>query len=152
MKLDISGKEVIDAPIEQVWTCLNDPIFLTKCIPGCRSMTETSPDSYVVLLDLKVASVGGSFEGKIALSDKTPPEQCRINVSGSGTLGHGTGDARFTLSPADNGTLLVYDGVGEIGGLVAGVGQRILRGVSKHLIGKFFKTMRAELASASPVT
>ena len=152
MKLDLAGKEVIDAPIEQVWTSLNDPEFLTRCIPGCRSMQEVAPDSYVVRLDLKVASVGGSFEGKVALSDKVVPEQCRIVISGSGTLGHGSGEARFTLAPADNGTLLVYDGAGEIGGLVAGVGQRVLRGVSKHLVGKFFKSVRSELMGATRVT
>ena len=149
MKLDIGGKEVIAAPLERVWTSLNDPAFLTRCIPGCRSMEEIAPDSYKVRLDLKVAAVGGSFEGQIALSDKTAPEQCRIAISGSGTLGHGSGEAQFKLELADGGTLLAYDGGGEIGGLVAGVGQRVLRGVSKHLIGKFFKSVRSELEGVS---
>ena len=151
MKLDIGGKEVIAAPLERVWASLNDPGFLTRCIPGCREMRELAPDTYAVRLDLKVASVGGSFEGKIALSDKVAPQTCRITVSGSGTLGHGTGEARFTLEPADGGTLLAYEGAGEIGGLVAGVGQRVLRGVSKHLIGKFFKSARTELERAATV-
>ncbi len=145
MKLDIGGKEAIAAPLERVWTSLNDPQFLTRCIPGCKSMRELAPDKYAVLLELKVASVGGAFEGEIALSDKAAPEQCRIAISGSGTLGHGSGEARFTLQPAEGGTLLAYEGAGEIGGLVAGVGQRILRGVSKHLIGRFFKSVRTEL-------
>ena len=39
---------------------------------------------------------------------------------------------------------LKFQGVGEIGGLVAGVGQRILTSVSKHLVGKFFTTLRKE--------
>jgi uncharacterized protein len=152
VKLDIGGQEKIEAPLERVWASLNDPAFLTRCIPGCRSMQEVAPDQYTVRLDLKVASVGGSFEGKIGLSDKLPPEHCRISVSGSGTLGHGTGDAKFSLAPADGGTLLTYEGAGEIGGLVAGVGQRVLRGVSKHLIGKFIKAARDELAGASAAT
>jgi carbon monoxide dehydrogenase subunit G len=145
LRLDIGGQELIETSIERLWASLNDPAFLTRCIPGCRSMQEITPDSYTVHLDLKVASVGGSFEGKIGLSEKTPPEQCRISVSGSGTLGHGSGEARFKLAPAEGGTLLTYDGNGEIGGLVAGVGQRVLRGVSKHLVGKFIKAVRNEL-------
>lgn len=40
--------------------------------------------------------------------------------------------------------LMTYQGVGEIGGLVAGVGQRILGSVSKHLVGKFFASLRKE--------
>jgi carbon monoxide dehydrogenase subunit G len=145
VKLDIGGKEAIAAPPERVWASLNDPEFLTRCIPGCRSMSALAPDKYAVHLDLKVASVGGSFKGEIALSDKAAPQRCRIAISGSGTLGHGSGEARFTLEAAEGGTLLAYDGVGEIGGLVAGVGQRVLRGVSRHLIGKFFKSVRVEL-------
>ena len=151
MKLDIGGKEVIAAPLDKVWAGLNDPTFLCRCIPGCREMSEIAPDKYAVRMDLKVASVGGSFAGEIALSEKTAPQVCRIAVSGSGTLGHGTGDARFTLEPAEGGTALTYEGVGEIGGLVAGVGQRVLRGVSKHLIGKFFKAVRTELEANAAV-
>ena len=151
MKLDIGGNEVIAAPLERVWASLNDPEFLSRCIPGCREMRELAPDKYAVRMDLKVASVGGSFAGEIALSDKTAQQAARIAVSGSGTLGHGTGEARFTLAPADNGTLLAYEGAGEIGGLVAGVGQRVLRGVSKHLIGKFFKSVRTELEGGAAV-
>ena len=149
MKLDIGGQERIEASIERLWASLNDPAFLTRCIPGCRSMREIAPDSYAVHLDLKIASVGGSFEGSIGLSEKTPPTHCRIAVSGSGTLGHGSGQARFKLEPAEAGTLLIYEGSGEIGGLVAGVGQRVLRGVSKHLVGKFIKAVRSELSAAS---
>jgi carbon monoxide dehydrogenase subunit G len=147
VKLEIGGQEVIAAPAERVWASLNDPAFLARCIPGCRSMQETGPDRYTVRLDLKVASVGGSFEGSIALSDKSPPRHCRIAVAGSGTLGHGTGEAAFELAPQEGDTLLVYRGSGEIGGLVAGVGQRVLKGVSKHLIGKFIKAVRSELAA-----
>jgi carbon monoxide dehydrogenase subunit G len=149
LKLDIGGEELIEAPVERLWASLNDPAFLTRCIPGCRSMQEIAPDSYTVHLDLKVASVGGSFEGNIALAEKLAPERCCIAVSGSGTLGHGSGEARFTLTPAEGGTLMTYDGSGEIGGLVAGIGQRVLRGVSRHLVGKFIKAIRSELANAS---
>lgn len=145
MKLDIGGSEVIQAPVEVLWAALNDPVVLTRCVPGCKSMTETAPDAYKVDMQLRVAAVGGSFEGEIALSDKDAPKSCSIKVSGAGTLGHGNGSARFELTPdGPNATTLKYQGIGEIGGLVAGVGQRILGSVSKHLIGKFFTALRKE--------
>lgn len=145
MKLDIGGSEIIQAPVETLWVALNDPVVLTRCVPGCKSMTEISPDTYKVDMQLRVAAVGGSFEGEIALSDKEPPKACSIKVSGAGTLGHGNGSARFELTPEGlNAAKLTYQGVGEIGGLVAGVGQRILGSVSKHLVGKFFTALRKE--------
>jgi carbon monoxide dehydrogenase subunit G len=145
MKLDIGGSEIIQAPIEVLWVALNDPAVLTRCVPGCKSMTETAPDAYKVDMQLRVAAVGGSFEREIALSDKEAPKSCSIKVSGAGTLGHGNGSARFELTEeGPNATKLTYQGVGEIGGLVAGVGQRMLGSVSKHLIGKFFTALRKE--------
>jgi uncharacterized protein len=145
MKLDIGGVETIQAPLEVLWKALNDPIVLTRCIPGCKTMTEIAPDAYKVEMQLRVAAVGGSFEGEIALSDKDPPKACSIKVSGAGTLGHGNGTARFEIAPeGPDASRLTFQGVGEIGGLVAGVGQRILSSVSKHLVGRFFTALRKE--------
>lgn len=150
MKLDIGGAETIQAPVEALWAALNDPLVLTRCIPGCKTMTEIAPDAYKVEMQLRVAAVGGSFEGEIALSDKEPPKACSIKVSGAGTLGHGNGTARFEITPeGPNASRLTFQGVGEIGGLVAGVGQRILSSVSKHLVGKFFTTLRKEFETSA---
>ena len=99
MKLDIGGTETIQAPVEVLWKALNDPVVLTRCIPGCKTMTAIAPDAYKVEMQLRVAAVGGSFEGEIALSDKEPPKACSIKVSGAGTLGHGNGSARFEIAP-----------------------------------------------------
>src|SRR5580704_10385361 len=99
MKLDIGGEEKIQAPVEALWKALNNPVVLTRCIPGCKTMTEIAPDTYKVEMQLRVAAVGGSFEGEISLSDKEPPQACSIKVSGAGTLGHGNGGARFEIAP-----------------------------------------------------
>lgn len=144
MKLDIGGSEDIPGSAEALWSALNDAAVLTRCIPGCRSMEETAPDTYKVDMQLKVGAVGGSFQGEIALADKQPPRSCTITVSGAGSLGHGNGTARFTIEPNGAASRLVYEGTGEIGGLVAGVGQRILKSASKYLIGRFFVALRKE--------
>jgi uncharacterized protein len=45
MKLDIGGVETIGVPVEALWKALNDPAVLTRCIPGCKTMTEIAPDA-----------------------------------------------------------------------------------------------------------
>jgi carbon monoxide dehydrogenase subunit G len=148
VKLEIGGNETIPGSVEALWVALNDPKVLTRCIPGCKSMVEIGPDTYKVEMQLKVAAVGGSFEGEISLSDKQAPKVCAIKVSGAGTLGHGNGTARFEIeTDGEKSSRLVYNGTGEIGGLVAGVGQRILSSVSKHLVGRFFVALRKEFES-----
>jgi carbon monoxide dehydrogenase subunit G len=143
MKMELSGTEDVSASRQQLWGGLNDPTVLAKCIPGCKEMVATAPDQYDVKMQLKVAAVGGTFDGKVKLFEKDVPETCHITVSGGGTLGTGDGRAKFTLTETGpNTTRLHYAGSGEIGGLVAGVGQRVLGSVSKHLTKKFFKDLR----------
>src|SRR5512140_1084283 len=86
MKLDIGGEESFEVPIETLWRALNDPAVLVKCIPGCKEMIPDGEDRFRLVLILKVASVGGSFEGAISLADKQPPAQCKVAVSGEGSL------------------------------------------------------------------
>ena len=147
MKLDIRGEEKFETDIEALWVTLNDPAVLKKCIPGCKDMIPVGEDQFKLTLNLKVASVGGSLEGEIALKDKKPPTQCKITVSGAGSLGHGSGEATFALTKQNGGILMTYAGEGEIGGLVAGVGQRILGGVAKHLVKQFFTALRSEIVT-----
>ncbi len=153
MKMELKGSEDIQAGVQDLWDGLNDPVVLTKCVPGCKAMVETGPDSYDVTLQLKVAAVGGSFDGKITLSDKVEPQTCRIAISGGGTLGTGTGTAQFTISEIEPGrSRLDYEGSGEIGGLVAGVGQRILGSVAKHLTKQFFTALNKHFAETKETT
>ncbi|MBF9036107.1 carbon monoxide dehydrogenase [Rhodobacterales bacterium HKCCE2091] len=147
MKMELSGTATVNATPQDLWDGLNDPAVLTKCIPGCKEMTATGPDEYDVKMQLKVAAVGGSFDGKVKLFDKDEPRTCRITVSGGGSLGTGEGTAQFTIAPAADGTSeLSYEGEGEIGGLVAGVGQRVLKSVAKHLTKQFFTALRKHFA------
>ena len=149
MKMELNGSEELQASVRELWDGLNDPEVLTRCIPGCRTMVETGPDAYDVTLQLKVAAVGGSFDGKVALSDKVEPVSCRIAISGGGTLGTGSGTAAFTIVElAPDRSRLDYTGSGEIGGLVAGVGQRILGSVAKHLTRQFFTALNKHFAQA----
>jgi carbon monoxide dehydrogenase subunit G len=146
MKLDIGGEEQFDVAAETLWNALNNPEVLKKCIPGCKDMLAAGEDHFKLILNLKVASVGGSFEGEVALSKKQPPTQRKIAVSGAGSLGHGSGEATFALSEND-GIMMAYSGEDEIGGLVAGVGQRILKSVAKNLIEYFFTARRREIVN-----
>ena len=145
MNLNLSGTECIETSVLELWNSLIDPAVLQRSIPGCISMDETGPGEYAITLELKVAAISGNFNGSVKLSQMDPPKSCFINVSGSGTLGSGTGTAHVSITQnEENSAQITYEADGEVGGLVAGVGQRVLMGVAKHLVRQFFATLKKE--------
>jgi len=63
-------------------------------------------------------------------------------VEGQGSIGFMKGSAAFDLEHQGEGaSLLRYAGSAEVGGVVAGVGQRVLSGVAKFLAGRFLKAL-----------
>lgn len=139
MKLE--GSHDIPVPRQKVWEAFLDPDVLRQAIPGCERLEAMGNDEYKATLKIGVAAVKGTFEGKVKLSDKNPPESYRMAVEGSGGPGFVRGGTVITLSDIDGGTRVSYSADVQVGGLIAGVGQRMLGGVTKMMADKFFGKM-----------
>jgi uncharacterized protein len=149
MKLD--GTNVLPAPVEAVWKTLNDPEALRRCTPGLKELTPTGPDNYQATLSVGIAAVKGTYAGTLAITDKRPPTHYKIVLQGSGGAGFMKGEGTVDLEAQGDGTtLLRWAGDIQIGGLIAGVGQRMLGGVGKMLIGQFFKCLEQQFGGAAP--
>ncbi|HSF25888.1 MAG TPA: SRPBCC domain-containing protein, partial [Actinomycetes bacterium] len=100
-----------------------------------------------------VASIKGTYEGEVALADQQPPSTFVLRASGAGAPGTVQADVTVTLAPDGSGgagTLLHYDADAVVGGMVGGVGQRMLTGVAKKTAGEFFKAVDDVLTGAAP--
>jgi carbon monoxide dehydrogenase subunit G len=84
----------------------------------------------------------------VRLFDKKAPDSYRMSVEGSGGPGFVRGETAITLSDAPAGTRVAYSADVQVGGLIAGVGQRMLGGVSKMMADQFFTRMSDLLQSA----
>ena len=147
MKLE--GSHDIPAPRQTVWQAFLDPEVLRQAIPGCERLEAMGDDEYKATLKIGVAAVKGTFEGKVKLSDKNPPESYRMAVEGSGGPGFVRGSALITLSDIEVGTRVSYSADVQVGGLIAGVGQRMLGGVTKMMADKFFGAMGERLQASA---
>src|SRR2546429_7411381 len=146
MKLE--GSYEVKAPREKVWNAFLDPVTLQKAIPGCEKLELVGSDEYKATLKIGVAAVKVTFEGKVRLLDKKPPESYRLAAEGSGGPGFVKADTLITLTETDGGTRVSYSADVQVGGLIAGVGQRMLGGVSKMMADQFFNRMSDLLQSS----
>lgn len=143
--MKIQGSYDLPASRDRVWQALLDPDQLAKAIPGCERLDAAGPDEYKATLKVGVAAVKGTFEGKVRLSDREPPARYRMLVEGSGAPGFVRGEAAMELSEVEGRTRVAYDADVQIGGLIAGVGQRMLGGVAKMMLDQFFSRMAEQL-------
>ncbi len=135
----VSGSATLNAPPDAVWRALNDPAVLVRTIPGCQRLEAVGEDEYTMTVTAGVASIKGVYTGQVRLTDQNPPDTFVLKASGAGGPGTVSADVKVRLAAADGGTTtLTYDADAIVGGMIGGVGQRMLSGVAKKTAGEFF--------------
>lgn len=142
MKID--GTHELHATRERVYALLTDPEVLRRCLPGCESLEKTGENNYATSLKAGVGAIKGNFKGNVRLEDMRPPEHYRIVVDGKGGPGFVKGTGDFDLEENDRGTLIKYAGEMQVGGTIAGVGQRMIQAAAKMMASQFFTALEAE--------
>ena len=143
MKIDATYE--LHAPRERVYAALVEPEILRRAIPGCESLEKIGDNTFTAILKAGVGSIKGTFKGEVRLEDMRPPEHYRIVVQGKGAMGFAKGSADFDLEEKDGATLIKYSGEMQIGGTIAGVGQRMIQGAAKMMASQFFAKLEAEV-------
>jgi carbon monoxide dehydrogenase subunit G len=138
----VNGEATLHAPIGDVWDALNDPRVLERTIPGCERLESNGDNRYTMTVTAGVASIKGTYLGDVALTDQQPPGSFVLRVSGSGGPGTIKADVDVKLEELDgSSTRLTYAADAAVGGVIAGVGQRVLAGVAKKTAGEFFRSV-----------
>ncbi len=143
--MNLSGQYTFHAPAAKVWELLNDPDAIAGCLPGCEGLEPLGEDRFRANLSLSVAAISGSYTGTVAIVDKVAPQSYRLIVEGSGKAGFVKGEAVVGLgtdAAAPGQTIVTVRGDGQVGGLMARVGQRLLGSVSQMMMDRFFACLR----------
>ncbi|MFC7496903.1 MULTISPECIES: SRPBCC family protein [unclassified Nocardioides] len=146
--MKISGTNVIEQPVDKVWEALLDPRVLVATIPGCSALTATGENAYDMTVTAGVAAIKGTYQGQCTLSDLEQHQGMTMRLSGAGAPG--TIDATVQVafaSPSPDTTAITYEADAVVGGMVGGVGQRMLTSVSKRMAGEFFGNVGKAIAS-----
>ena len=139
--MKISGSQSLPFSPEEAYRIMQDPEVLARAIPGCEGLEKTGENEYRMKMKMAMASVSGAFEGKVRISDQTPPSSFRLMVEGAGKIGFVKGDGLLTLTPKDGATEVSYAGDAQVGGTIAAVGQRLIDMTAKMMIKKFFEKL-----------
>ena len=150
--MKFTGEHTLHAPVEKAWDALLDPAVLVRTIPGCERLeAHRAENAYAMTVTAGVAAIKGTYAGSCALSDLEPHESLVMRLDGAGAPGTigATVDVRFAPA-ADGTTTIAYDADAVVGGMVGGVGQRMLTSVSQRMAGEFFGNVDDVLTGAAP--
>jgi carbon monoxide dehydrogenase subunit G len=142
----LSGTYALPAPRARVFAALVDPDVLLRCIDGAERLVRTADDEYDVHLRLGIGAVKGSYVGAARIADKQPPERFRLHVEGKGAPGFVRGSALIQLREEEGRTEAICDADGQVGGVMAAVGSRLLEATARKLMDRFFERLAGELA------
>jgi uncharacterized protein len=140
----LEGTHELEATRERVYQSLVNPEVLQRCIPGCERLERTGDNTFATTIRAGVGSIKGVFDGNVRLEDLREPEHFRMVVDGKGAPGFlkGSGDLDLTQDGAI--TKIKYAGDIQVGGTIAGVGQRMIQGTAKMMASQFFTCLGAE--------
>jgi carbon monoxide dehydrogenase subunit G len=136
MKLE--GDFLFDAPVEEVWQALLDPVVLAAVMPGCDKLElvpglDPKTPQYQGELNIKVGPIQGKFTGKVDLKDLEEPRRYGMVIDGRGAPGFVKANAVVTLEAEGPSTRMRYDADAQVGGKIASVGQRLIEASSRAI-------------------
>ena len=151
--MKITGEATLQAPVGTVWDALLDPAVLVRSIPGCERLETTGENSYSMTVTMGVAAIKGTYSGSCSISELDEHRSLRLKGAGSGSPG--TISADVAVRFCDNGdgtTTLTYDADTVIGGMIGGVGQRMLTSVSRRMAAEFFGAVEQVITGVPAVS
>lgn len=140
--MKVVGTATMDAPIGEAWDAFLTPEVLISTIPGCERLEETGENEYLATVSIGVGSIKGSYQGTVKLSDLKKHESLTLNASAAAATGTIEVEVAVTFTDlGENGTQIDYDADAIVGGMIGGVGQRMLTSVSKRMANQFFSNV-----------
>jgi len=143
--LQLSYTHTFSLQREIVWKLIQNEDVLKTAIPGCKSFSRMDDGSYDVEMGLSVGPVKGVFTGQVQMTDQEEPSYYCLKVKGKGLPGEVDAVARMHLDETENGAAVTCRMEVVVTGVLASVGQRVMGGVAKLVLGQFFKSADTEM-------
>ncbi|MFQ5604180.1 MAG: CoxG family protein [bacterium] len=143
--MQIEGTHTFNCSRVKFWDFIMDPEVIGQTIPGCSDFKSVAEDEFEAQITIGIAAVKGVYTSKISLEDKNPPVSYKLKIQGKGARGFLHGEVTIQLKEDGGNTILHYASNNQIGGAIAGIGQRIVGAAAKMLINQSFKSLEKQL-------
>ncbi len=145
------GETAIEAPREKVWGYISDPRNGIEYIPKVKRLDVLSETDFNATVGVMVGGIIGNFDLRFQIAENIPLGHAKIMAVGQGIKSTVQFESNIDLFDTKEGkTLMKWRADAGVGGLIAGVGQRLLRMAAKKMIKDIFGSLKSKLESQMP--
>ena len=151
MALQIRESFEVAAPLDAVWTFINDPHNVVACMPGAALERIVDERQFIGSVKLKIGAVSAQYQGTITYTE-TDRGQGLVkmlatgNERGGGTVSGTIVTQLEALGP--QATRVDCESSIDLTGKIIQVGRGMIEGVSAQIIKKYVGNVRALLETA----
>ncbi len=147
MKIDLNGSFDLGVGLSKSFAFLTDPRKLSTCVADLKQTKITGDHTFETVLGVKIGPVNGNFNARCDI-EPSPPDTVSINIEGAGTAS----TMHLVLSlklgkKTEKLTSVVWEATADITGLVSGLGETVLRQLSKSRIEEIIGALKKSITT-----
>lgn len=128
-----------------VWEFLLNPNEIAPCFPDLRSLEVISSDRFRAKVQVGLSIVRGSMDFEFHTSEAKPTSYAKLVGIGKGVGSSVEIQTSFSLTDSGSGTKVAWVADVSIGGVMAGLGSKLLDSTSSKLVTQVVENIRTKL-------
>lgn len=147
--MKFEGSFDVSASPSRVWAILSDPNVVAKAIPDLKSFEVKDQSSFSAEFVVKLGFIRGAMKMNFTYQNLRPNEYMQLVGRGTGAQSTVDMTIDLNLAASNGGSKISWTAVLTVGGMVAGLGARIMEGFAKQKVEQIVAALKATIA-ASP--
>ena len=143
--MHLEGSFQTPVPRTTVWEFLLNPKDIAPCIPDLQSLDIVGPDSFKAKVKVGLSVVRGNMDFEFHIADKVPPSSAKLIGAGRGVGSTVALQTSFTLDEDGSGTKVGWAADVTMGGIIAGLGSKLLDSTSAKMVEQVVENFRNKL-------
>lgn len=138
-------KYAVKTSKEKIWAFIVDPTKISKCLPELKSLEVEGENRYVTVVHVGIGLVKTDFKLRIEIVKKDPFKSVQLRAVGAGSGSSVVIDTMIVLKETPDGTELVYRSDAKIGGMIASLGQRVIKDAAERTVAGIFECIKQQV-------
>ena len=148
MRIKYQGSFEASKNPDRVFHFLTDPHKFSKAFPGFQGV-EVEDNSFTISLNLNLGPLRGRARVKASFEEMERPSKARVKGQGSGVGSTLDFTLEFAIAPTSEGSRVEWVFEGNVGGLAASLGGRVLDSLARRMINDIINGIKVELEAMS---